>query len=63
MPSEWAYNWHAFQVDDSRFVAHAEHLGASVLYRWDGRRLEPHQELMARAGRAFATFRREDGTT
>jgi hypothetical protein len=59
--SEWAYNWHAFQVDDSWFVAHAEHLGASVLYRWDGRRLEPHQDLMERAGRAFATFRREDG--
>jgi hypothetical protein len=58
--SEWAYNWHAFRVEDGWFVAHAEHLGPSVLYRWDGRRLEPHQELMARAGRAFATFRRGD---
>ena len=58
--SEWAYNWHAFRVDDRSFVAHAEHLGPSVLYRWDGRRLEPHQELVARAGRAFATFRRGD---
>jgi hypothetical protein len=58
--SEWAYNWHAFRVEDNWFVAHAEHLGPSVLYRWDGRRLEPHQELIARAGRAFATFRRGD---
>jgi hypothetical protein len=58
--SEWAYNWHAFRVEDDWFVAHAEHLGPSVLYRWNGRRLEPHQELMARAGRAFATFRRGD---
>jgi hypothetical protein len=58
--SEWAYNWHAFRLEDSWFVAHAEHLGPSVLYRWDGQRLVPHQELIARAGRAFATFRRGD---
>jgi len=58
--SEWAYNWHAFRVEEDWFVAHAEHLGPSVLYRWDGERLQPHQELIARAGRAFATFRRGD---
>jgi hypothetical protein len=54
--SRWAYNWHAFGVDDTHFVAHAEHLGASVLYRWDGDRLQPHQSLMPSGGRAFATF-------
>ena len=58
--SQWAYNWHALRVGADWFVAHAEHLGSSVLYRWDGGRLQPHQELMARAGRAFATFRRDD---
>jgi hypothetical protein len=56
IPSRWAYNWHPFQIGETYFVAHAEHLGPSVLYRWDGERLVPHQELIARAGRAFATF-------
>lgn len=56
IPSRWAYNWHAFAVDDSQFVAHAEHVGASNLYRWEGDRLQPHQELLPRGGRSFATF-------
>ena len=39
IPSRWAYNWHAFQAGGEFFVAHAEHAGPSVLYRWDGTRL------------------------
>ena len=56
VPSRWAYNWHHFEAGGTHFVAHAEHVGPSVLYRWDGERLRPQQELMARAGRAFASF-------
>ena len=41
------------------FVAHADHAGASVLYRWDGTQLRPHQALAEQGGRAFATF--DDG--
>jgi hypothetical protein len=59
IPSQWAYNWHAFTVGGEFFVAHAEHAGPSVLYRWDGTRLTPHQTLAAESGRAFATF--DDG--
>jgi hypothetical protein len=59
IPSEWAYNWHPFTVNDSYFVAHAEHLGESVLYRWDGARLVPHQTLLSRGGRAFASFEQD----
>ena len=59
IPSQWAYNWHAFTVDDVFFVAHAEHLDASVLYRWNGEGLVPHQTLAARGGRAFASFERD----
>ena len=59
VPSRWAYNWHPFRVGDTFFVAHADHLGASVLYRWDGQRLQPHQDLLPEAGRAFATFTRD----
>jgi hypothetical protein len=35
IPSRWAYNWHAFSAAGTFFVAHADHAGASVLYRWD----------------------------
>jgi hypothetical protein len=56
IPSRWAYNWHAFQAGGEFFVAHAEHLGFSVLYRWDGTSLLAHQALAAESGRAFATF-------
>ncbi len=59
IPSQWAYNWHAFTAGGEYFVAHAEHVGPSVLYRWDGTRLAPHQTLAAESGRAFATF--DDG--
>jgi hypothetical protein len=56
IPARWAYNWHAFQAGGEFFVAHAEHAGPSVLYRWDGARLQPHQTLADQSGRAFATF-------
>ena len=56
IPSRWAYNWHHFEAGGTHYVAHAEHLGPSVLYRWDGERLVAHQELMVKAGRAFASF-------
>jgi hypothetical protein len=58
IPSQWAYNWHPFQIGGTSFLAHADHLGPSVLYRWDGARYVVHQELMPRAGRCFASFER-----
>lgn len=61
IPSRWAYNWHAFQAGGEFFVAHAEHAGPSILYRWDGTRLRPWQTLADESGRAFATFRDGDG--
>ena len=54
--SQWAYNWHAFSLGGNDFLAHAEHLGASVLHRFDGERFQPYQELADRHGRAFAHF-------
>lgn len=60
IPSRWAYNWHAFQAGGEFFVAHAEHAGPSILYRWDGKRLRPWQTLADESGRAFATFRDGD---
>jgi hypothetical protein len=59
IPSTWAYNWHAFGVEDQFFVAHADHIEPSRLYRWDGSRLIEHQELLSDTGRAFASFERD----
>jgi len=59
VPSRWAYNWHPFRVGDQFFVAHADHLDPSMLYRWDGRSYVAHQPLRERTGRAFADFTRD----
>jgi hypothetical protein len=57
IPSQWAYNWHAFSLDGTDFLAHADHVTPSRLYRWDGSGFVVHQELAGEHGRAFATFR------
>jgi hypothetical protein len=54
--SRWAYNWLPFVRHGTTWVAHAEHLGPSMLYRWDGVELVPHQELLTSGGRAFETL-------
>jgi len=56
IPSQWAYNWHPFEIDGRFFVAHADHVTNSVLYAWNGSRYVAHQSLLASAGRAFAHF-------
>jgi hypothetical protein len=56
IPSQWAYNWHAFSLDGNAFLAHADHVEPSRLYRWDGARFVVHQDLVAQYGRAFASF-------
>jgi hypothetical protein len=61
IPSQWAYNWHAFSLDGTDFLAHADHVMPSRLYRWDGSGFVVHQELAGEYGRAFASFR-ADGT-
>jgi len=62
IPSQWAYNWQAFEAAGEFFVAHAEHAGPSVLYVWDGVKLTPRQTLADESGRAFATFSAGGGT-
>ena len=59
VPSRWAYNWHAFSMGSTSFLAHADHLDGARLLRWDGNGYVPHQPLLERAARAFATFERQ----
>ena len=56
IPSLAAYNWHAFELDGTHFLAHADHVAPSRLYRWDGAAFVTHQDLAERSGRAFASF-------
>jgi hypothetical protein len=56
IPSQWAYNWHPFEIDGRCFVAHADHVTDSVLYAWDGSRYVAGQSLLPSHGRAFAHF-------
>ena len=61
IPSLWAYNWHAFEIEGEHFLAHADHVEPSRLYRWDGAAFVAHQELAERTGRAFASFDADGG--
>lgn len=56
IPSRWAYNWHAFAIGGTHYLAHADHVEPSLLYRWDGGRFVAHQRLALGGGRAFASF-------
>src|ERR1700689_2174666 len=57
IPSQWAYNWHAFTAGGEFFVAHAEHAGPSVLYRWDGGQFTEAQVLDGLGARELAVTR------
>src|SRR5882757_8665868 len=56
IPSRWAYNWHPFTLGGQHFLAHADNVVPSTLFRWDGDSFVEHQELADRHGRAFADF-------
>jgi hypothetical protein len=56
-PGRWGYGWCAFELNDSHFLAYADHLEASVIYRWDGAGFKEFQVLPGGGGRAFAFFR------
>ena len=58
--SQWAYNWHPFEIDGRFFVAHADHVTDSVLYAWNGFRYVEWQTLLPHSGRAFAHFADDD---
>lgn len=50
------YNWAYFRVGEHHFLAYAEQLAPSVLYRWDGNSFIPYQTFGERFGRAFLHF-------
>lgn len=56
VPSAWGYNWHHFTIEDTHYLAYADHVVPSVLMRWDGARFEVAQDLIESGGRAFDSF-------
>ena len=57
IPSQWAYNWHPFEVDGQFFVAHADHVGPKRPLRLGRLPLRRRtRSLLPSSGRAFAHF-------
>ncbi|ANZ43173.1 hypothetical protein BBK82_31550 [Lentzea guizhouensis] len=52
----WGYNWADFRVGAHHFLAYADHVSPSVVYRWDGTSFVPYQTFAERFGRSFQHF-------
>jgi hypothetical protein len=55
----WGYNWADFEIDGQRFLAYADHVTPSLIYRWDGESFVPYQSFAEATGRVFRYFRHE----
>lgn len=55
----WGYNWRYFEAGDHRFLAYADHVSPSLLYRWDGACFVPYQSFAEKSGRSFLHFMHE----
>jgi hypothetical protein len=55
----WGYNWTDFEIDGQRFLAYADHVTPSLIYRWDGEAFVPYQTFAETTGRAFRYFRHD----
>jgi EPTP domain len=58
----WGYGWKHFNLNGETYLAYADHLAESALYRWTGSRFEISQRLPHQGGRAFLFFE-EDGAS
>lgn len=52
----WGYNWADFQVGGRHFLAYADQVTPSVVYRWDGDSFIPYQTFAETSGRSFLHF-------
>jgi hypothetical protein len=50
------YNWAFFRAGGHHFLAYADQLSPSVVYRWDGDSFVPYQTFGDRFGRSFRHF-------
>jgi hypothetical protein len=50
------YNWTFFRAGGHHFLAYADQLSPSVVYRWDGDSFIPYQTFGERFGRSFRPF-------
>ncbi|WEK02322.1 MAG: hypothetical protein P0Y59_11755 [Candidatus Sphingomonas phytovorans] len=55
----WGYNWCDFEIDGHHFLAYADHISPSLIYRWDGASFVPYQSFAEQTGRSFLHFRRD----
>ncbi|HUQ56255.1 hypothetical protein [Lentzea sp.] len=52
----WGYNWDHFRVGGHHFLAYADQVTPSVVYRWDGDSFVPYQTFAEKFGRSFLHF-------
>ncbi|SDG03551.1 EPTP domain-containing protein [Lentzea fradiae] len=52
----WGYNWAHFRIAGQDFLAYADHVTPSVVYRWDGESFIPYQTFAEKFGRSFLHF-------
>ncbi|GAA4665392.1 hypothetical protein [Amycolatopsis dongchuanensis] len=57
----FGYNWAHFEIGGHHFLAYADQLSPSVVYRWDGNSFIPYQTFAERFGRSFLHFSQDDG--
>lgn len=55
----WGYNWQYFELGGHRFLAYADHVSPSLVYRWDGAAFVPYQSFAEKSGRSFLHFTHE----
>jgi hypothetical protein len=56
IPSSWGYSFKSFTLNNTVFLAFADHLNQSTLYRWDGTRFVTYQQFKGNGGRDFDYF-------
>lgn len=52
----WGYNWQYFETGGHHFLAYADHVSPSLIYRWDGAEFVPYQSFAEKSGRSFLHF-------
>jgi hypothetical protein len=58
--SKWGYGFHSFRIDDSHYLALADHIGESIIYIWNGNKFDYFQGFFPQGGgRSFCSFTHE----
>ena len=60
LEGHWGYNWEFITFGGQHYLAYADHVSGSCIYRWRGERFEVIQRFDEPGGRAFSFFIEQD---